>query len=40
VDSGLEPSDQRAEFFLVFVVLLWCFLAHARKVFDEIWIKQ
>jgi hypothetical protein len=40
VDSGLEPPDQRVEFFLIFVVLLWWFLAHAHKVFDEIWVKQ
>jgi hypothetical protein len=42
VDSGhgLKPPDQRAEFSLIFIVLLWWFLAHARKVFDEIWVEQ
>jgi hypothetical protein len=33
--SSLEPSDWKAQFFLVLIVLLWWFLGHACKIFGE-----
>jgi hypothetical protein len=37
---SLQSSDQKTWVFLVFVMLLWWFLSHTRKVFNEMWVRQ
>jgi hypothetical protein len=32
----LDPPDQKAQVFVVIIVLTWWFFEHVRKIFDEI----
>jgi hypothetical protein len=41
VEAGIvfESPDQKTQVFLVFIVLLWCFLKHVHKIFGEISVR-